>query len=280
MDTSPPNPFPRRTAPLFLFLHIPKTAGSSLRRVLQQMFAPHLHFFTESGELAHTPEHLARWADPAFYDDYLLLGGHVGRNHPVMRAEAARRRRIYISVMRDPVRRAVSGYDFSRRFPRHPMREWLANKTLLQAITTPGPFRDRYVNDQLRYVFGTTNPDLAESRLHEDNHILAPIEKLEAFVDTISAVSGMPRPPAVPRLNTAVDLSDAGIERAEEQPDYPLALEAIAEANAEEARFIERHLRDVLVTTCRKPWLMEEARGASRPAARRAAARRVAAGGA
>lgn len=262
---------PTRAVPLFLFLHVPKTAGTSLRGVFQQMFAPYLHYFQTQEELAQTDEHMARWRDPAFYDRFLLIGGHVVRNHPAMRAEAAQRRRIYIAVMRDPVRRAVSGYDFARRFAGHPMQAWLADKTLLQAVTTPGPFRDRFVNHQLRYVFATAKPALAERRMHEGNHILAPMEKLEAFVDAVSAISGMPRPPSIPRFNTADKLAGVQVERAEEQKDYALALEALAEANADETRFIETHLRDVVITTSLKPRVL--ARPARRPALARAETR-------
>lgn len=225
-----------------------------MRRAFQGMFNSHLHYFTENAELAHTPENLARWQDDAFYNRYLLLGGHVARAHPVVRAEKLQRRKIYISVVRDPVKRAVSGYDFSRRFPNHPMLEYLADKTLFQAVTTPGLFRDRYVNDQLRYIFGTTKPAVAERVLHEGNHILAPMEKLEEFIDTVSAVSGLPRPPSLPRINVAADYAGPAIERAEEQPDFQLALEAIAEANVAETRFIAKYIKDVIVTTSRRAW--------------------------
>ena len=246
------NPMPAAVVPLFLFLHIPKTAGSSLRFVLSNMFGPYHHFVTKAEEIKPTPENEKAWADPASYNRFLLLGGHVLRGHPMMNPKIARRR-IYLSVFRDPVKRAVSGYDFSRRFEGHPMREELADRTLLQAITMPGMFRTRYINDQLRYVFNTTNPNRALAALREGNYILAPMEKLEGFVDAVSAISGLPRPAAIPRRNKADELDNPNIQRAAEQPDYEEALTAIAEANAAEIRFIRTHIRDVVVTHDLRP---------------------------
>lgn len=248
-------PVPARLVPLFVFLHVPKTAGSSLRLAMNGMFGPHLHFFTKSEELARTPENEAAWADPSFYNRHLLIGGHVRRNHAVVQPAHLARRIIYVSMVRDPVKRAVSGYDFSRRFPDHPIRDFLADKTLLQAATTPGPFRDRYVNDQMRYVFGTPNPKKAASVLHAGNYIVAPMEKMEEFIDAVAAMSGLARPATLPRLNTSSQLDVAGVEKASEQPDYEEALAALAEANADEIGFINEHLTDVVVTMRRQPLL-------------------------
>lgn len=246
-------PVPARLVPLFVFLHVPKTAGSSLRLAMSRMFGPHVRFFTKSEELAPTPENVAAWATPAFYNRHLLIGGHVRRNHAVVQPAHLNRRIIYVAMFRDPVKRAVSGYDFSRRFPGHPIRDFLADKTLLQAATMPGPFRDRYVNDQMRYVFGSPNPKKAARVLHEGNYIVAPVEKLEEFLDTLAATSGLPRPATPPRLNTSSQLDAAGIQKASEQPDHEEALAALAEANADEIGFINEHLTDVVVTMRRRP---------------------------
>jgi hypothetical protein len=246
-------PVPARLVPLFVFLHVPKTAGSSLRLAMSQMFGPHLRFFTRNEELARTPENEALWADPAFYNRHLLIGGHVRRNHPVVEPTHIGRRIIYISMFRDPVKRAVSGYDFSRRFPDHPIRDFLADKTLFQAVTTPGPFRDRYVNDQIRYVFGTPRPKKAAEVLRAGNYIVAPMEKMEEFFDALSAISGLPRPQKLPRVNTSNQLDEHRIEKASEQPDYEDALTALAEANADEIAFLKEHLTDVVVTTSLRP---------------------------
>lgn len=246
-------PVPARLVPLFVFLHVPKTAGSSLRFAMSRMFGPHLHFFRESAELARTPENEAAWATAEFYNRYLLIGGHVWRSHPVVSPSHLGRRIVYVSMVRDPVKRAVSGYDFSRRTD-HPMRDFLADKSLLQAVTTPGPFRNRYVNDQMRYVFGTPDPTAAAAVLHAGNYVVAPMEKMDAFVDALSALSGLPRPADLPRINTSAQLDASGIVKAAEQPDYDEALAAIAEANAAEIAFLRDHLSDLVVTTDLRPF--------------------------
>lgn len=245
------------SAPLFFFLHVPKTGGASLRLALGQMFYPHFVYLTQNEELKKLPRNLKTWSDPRYYRNYALLGGHIARNHPVVDPKNLARPIVYMSIMRDPVRRVVSFYDFTRRRPAHPMREHTMNKTLLEAVTQPSPFRERCTQDQLRFVFGTKDEDEAERMLQRDNYILAPIEKLEEFLDAVSAASGRPRPPRVPRVNVAAESKKRGLDAAEEQPGYEEALAVIAEMNGPEIRFMERHLKDVLVTYKSAPSLVE-----------------------
>ena len=67
-------------------------------------------------------------------------------------------------------------------------------------------------------------------------------------------VSGMPRPPALPRVNTAEAYKGRPVEKAKDQPDYQKALDALAEANAPEIAFLNEHVSDVVVTTSLRPF--------------------------
>ncbi len=239
---------PGASSPIFFFLHVPKTGGASLRQSLGRMFYPHFVIYTKGEDLKKNRLNLQKWNGPDFYRNYSLIGGHIPRVHPIVNPTKTARPRVYISLMRDPVKRVVSFYDYVRRRPAHVFRDYLMDKTLLEAFTEPSPFRQRCIQEQLQYVFGTSDEAEAERMLQEDNHILAPIEKMEEFVDAVAAVSGRPRPPRLPPRNVAKEAATGGVPMAHEQPGYEEALAAIAEANAPELRFMERHLKDVLVT--------------------------------
>lgn len=251
---------PARLVPLFVFLHIPKTAGSSLRCVLRQMFTPFYHFYQSNEELEKTEENVKSWADPGYYNRYLLIGGHVARAHPLVAAPHLTRRIIYVSVFRDPVERAISWYDFIRRWQNgfgtgHPWREMLKDMTLYEALTTQNAFRQRCIHEQLRYVFATTDPRQAEIELHRENYLLAPMSGLEWLIDTLSAVSGLDRPSRLPKMNVSATATATATtaEPAHAQDDYDRAVDLLTETNAQESEFIRQHIRDGVLTTNVRP---------------------------
>lgn len=244
---------PARAVPLFCFLHVPKTAGSSVRWALKWMFGDHARFFRTAEEVAPTEANLAGWRDPSFYNRHLLIGGHVQRSHPIMSPEPPPRRMVYLALFRDPVRRAVSWYDFARRYEGHPLQDELRDRSLLQAVTLPGQFRDRLPDEQMRYAFGTGDPPEAARRLRAGSYIVAPTDRLDGFLDALSAVSGLARPPRVPRRNEAGALDAVPVPLAREQPDYEAALEAIGELCRAETAFLREHVPDVVVTTSLTP---------------------------
>lgn len=91
-----------RDRPLF-FLHIPKTAGTSLRELLSPRFAPAEILAFERGD---SPE--LRGEKLARLDRYRFVHGHV----PYALAERFERRPFVATILRDPLERAVSAFHF------------------------------------------------------------------------------------------------------------------------------------------------------------------------
>lgn len=97
-----------------IFVHLPKTAGSSLTAILEQQYPPERSYSTSfnahhphgslSGFHALSPEQLAQI-------DFLY--GHM----PYGLHEKLPRPAEYITMLRDPVRRVVSNYFFEGREP-------------------------------------------------------------------------------------------------------------------------------------------------------------------
>jgi hypothetical protein len=232
-----------RLVPLYHFLHIPKTAGTSLNRVFDRMFRS-LVLYTNPAELP-----VAVRDDPAFFHRYLLVTGHIDVKNAA--AAAAVRDNVFLAVFRDPVKRTVSLYDYIRATTNHPLHVAIRDLTLCEAFRTSAHFRHVTVNAQLRIVFGGTSMRHVREAMQTRSYVLGRSDALEDFLDAVARYTGFPRPPAIPRLNTAED--QAGPEPAETQPDLAEALEEIAQACRTEAGFVGQWLSRPLATVGTPP---------------------------
>ncbi|BDG70333.1 hypothetical protein [Roseomonas fluvialis] len=231
-----------RLLPLYHFLHIPKTAGTSVSRVFDRMFRS-LVLYAGGIDLA-----AAVRTDPAFFHNYLLVTGHIDVNNPAAKAEV--RENVFLSVFRDPAPRAASLYDYIRGTPKHPLHAQLQGLTLAEAFRSFAPFRQQVVNAQLRIVFGATNLQQVRHALQTRSYVLGRSDALNDFLDAVAHYTGFPRPPAIPRLN-ASDRREGGPEPASAQPGHAEVMAEIAEASKIESSFIEQWLSLPLSTVGR-----------------------------
>lgn len=227
-----------RLLPLYFFLHIPKTGGTSLNRAFDRMFRS-LVLYTSPKDLEQRVRD-----DPAFFHRWLLVTGHITAVNPA--AAASPRPSVFLAVFRDPVSRAISLYDYARATPDHPLHRALSGMTLAEAARDCTPFRHVTTNAQLRFVFGGTTMPQVRDALRARSYVLGRVDALEAFVDAVSAYSGLPRPPFVPRLNAGEDQPPS--ESAAGQPDIEEARAVLAQANATEAGFVAEWLDRPLAT--------------------------------
>lgn len=95
-----------------VFLHFPKTAGSTLLWILQNRFPKRVTFLTKPDQMDFGLEELRRLG-PAARDRLELVAGHM----PFGVHELFTRPVRYFTFLRDPIERTVSDYYFVRRQP-------------------------------------------------------------------------------------------------------------------------------------------------------------------
>jgi len=227
-----------------IFLHIPKTAGSTLHTLLNGNF-PARRVRNVFAATHDEPEVLALAAlDPAAREQIRLLKGHM----PFGLHRYLPQRARYMTVLREPVARVISQYFYVRRNVQNPHHAQVisANMSLGEFVSSgisPG-MNDghvRWLTDQIRTVpFGrTTAAALDEARANISEHF-ALVGMTERFDETILLLRnllGWKHEPTYERENVArtkhkdVAISTADIDTVREfnQLDIQLYNECVAE---------------------------------------------------
>jgi hypothetical protein len=139
---------PRR----FIFVHIPKTAGSTLRAILRRQYRPDEIF--QIGDY-DVPGSLDRFLslDESLRDRVRVIQGHI----PFGMHEAIPHEWRYVSLVRHPVARIVSHYRYVLRTPTLRQHDEVAGAamTLKQYVTSAQSARF-FNNGQVRYL-GASN---------------------------------------------------------------------------------------------------------------------------
>jgi hypothetical protein len=96
---------------LIIFLHVPRTAGTTLRQILERQYAPgsilHLYESDFGEELASIPP--SQPDSPRVVMGHFYFGAHAFVPKPSS----------YITLLRDPVERVISHYYYARQAPTH-----------------------------------------------------------------------------------------------------------------------------------------------------------------
>ena len=119
--------------PAVIFLHIPKTAGTTLLRILDRQYSPEVvHSF---GADAHKSVAEYKALDEESRKNIRLLRGHMAYGlHEYLPSSAG-----YFTILREPVARVISYYNFIRRNPEHYLYdEVMGNDLSLHALIESG----------------------------------------------------------------------------------------------------------------------------------------------
>src|SRR3989442_9425283 len=129
---------------MIIFLHVPKTAGTTLARILERQYGARailrLYQSSYGQELA---------AIPATQLELLrvVMGNFSFEPHQFLAGPSR-----YITILREPIDRVISHYYFVRRDPTHYLYETSQRLSLRDFVVACG--RDEPNNDQTRLLAG------------------------------------------------------------------------------------------------------------------------------
>jgi Sulfotransferase family len=145
-------------APLLIFVHLPKTAGTTLTRILQRQYGCtavlELYDSTCGEELRTLPGSQISRIQAVI--GHFQFGAHVFVSRPS----------TYITLLRDPVERVISHYYFVRRQPDHYLYAAAQAMDVREFVTALDSAEPN--NDQTRLLAGTmlaSHPDADWGRM-------------------------------------------------------------------------------------------------------------------
>jgi hypothetical protein len=143
-----------------IFLHIPKTAGTTLNRIIECQYSPFAIFTIDPYRIRATTERFKRLSE-ARRRRLQVVRGHLSYGIHEFLPQGA----TYVTMLRDPVARAVSAYYFVLRRPLNPMHRKLKREKLsLEDCVRLFPERQ---NLQCRFIAGVKEDARNDSRLLE-----------------------------------------------------------------------------------------------------------------
>ena len=106
-----------------IFLHIPKTAGTTLNRIIEWQYDPRSIYTVDPYQIRATVQRLRTLPEERRRRLRVVRGHLIFGVHDCLPQGAT-----YITMLRDPVARVLSSYYFIRRRPLHPLHRKLKAK--------------------------------------------------------------------------------------------------------------------------------------------------------
>jgi hypothetical protein len=141
-----------------IFLHIPKTAGTTLNRMIERQYSPFAIFTIDPHRIRATAERLKRLPEER-RRRLRVVRGHLPYGIHEFLPQGA----TYITLLREPVARVLSAYYFVLRRPLNPLHRKLKRERL-RIEDCLRLFPDRQ-NLQCRFIAGVEDTAINDERL-------------------------------------------------------------------------------------------------------------------
>lgn len=162
-----------------VFVHIPKTAGLSLHSALEKIYGKEATFRVgNEDELQHLRKLPDQVINKTFLSGHFFYGDIKNRCH----ADA-----ILISVLRDPVKRILSNYNYITTWEAHPL-----HKQTVQQSFSDHVYANRNFLRGLccRHLSGIPQADAAIEAISSRYALVGTTEHLSAFSAALSQIIG------------------------------------------------------------------------------------------
>ncbi|MBJ3776075.1 hypothetical protein [Acuticoccus mangrovi] len=250
----PPPPAER---PLLIYVHIQKTAGTSMREFLNQLLGKkNIFWHGETGSLAD----LFADGGEAALRRYTLIGGHFSARHPAL--QALEKPHLFLSMMREPTQQILSHFAYVDSRPENALH---SDRDIAATLADPThPFTEFSKSAQCRMLTGRTKAAPAERVIRRGPYLIGCVER---FDDFLNAIDETVRPLG------ALKPKHLNMQRAETRDKLgtPEVLDLIAPLAAEDAVLHRKVMDDgVIIGDVRhvRRWRQRQERQAHRPAAK------------
>jgi hypothetical protein len=176
--------------PLLCVVHIPKTAGTTIRETLGSILGyDKIYWIGHQRSVSHWENSVGK-----DFEDFLVVGGHVSAPE----FDKIRRPKVFMAVVREPVRRAISLFDFITRGPdiEHPLRNTLGGLGLVDAMEKSDEFHNEIANFQCTMIGGAPTYSSALQSICEREWFIDCDARVEELVSRVCRKFGWPLAPA------------------------------------------------------------------------------------
>ncbi len=181
---------------MIIFVHIPKTAGSSFHRWLELASKGRIAW---QGPTPNDPDTI--FGDATSREKYAVYGGHFGYEKFKQFLTPADQ---VFAVLREPVVRAASLYNqIAVRDPSHRIHHEVVGKSIAEAAANSHWVRGEISNHQCWYLSNTRNFTGARSIIEGYKPHLCTMDQINRLTTKIAAYLGAGTVPKLPNRNAS-----------------------------------------------------------------------------
>lgn len=158
-----------------IFLHIPKTAGTAFRNVVEKNY-PYDHYWWGLSE------------EQEYLDDYGVIGGHK----PYQYYSGFLSNKLYLGIVREPVSRILSLHNYyaNPTYNVNAPNKWINElgldpRSIVNTIKNSRDFRDKIDNYQCYYLSGERNFEKARKVIESHDFIVGCMDHIDLFMQRI-----------------------------------------------------------------------------------------------
>lgn len=168
-----------------VFVHIPKTAGSTLRAIISRQYGSERVFYYQRAPGEPDQPGLLRFL--------IALGGTrlVTGHYPYGIHELLKTRCRYFSMVRDPIKRAISYYYYAYTYPLHQFRDQILSGTLsLEEYLTDDRYSPGYTQAAMLMAGRRRSPEtFAEAAIENASTGFLAVGTAERFAESVLQIA-------------------------------------------------------------------------------------------